>query len=317
MDEERGTTTRSEIAGSDVDEARQMFEGEYNGDDFAVEPTDAAFSYRYTSAGDDELTLRGTLFAGSIKGSIRTEGEYVVSWITAGEGATDLEVDSVRLDIGQPSMFVNNRPAVFDFHDFRQNLMHFDGRYLEQVAGDHEGADGPLLFDATARPGAEALRIWALTVASVARTVFDGTSSALARSEANRTAAVALLNTFPHTWLNAPAELSIPATGKLRTAIEFIHANAHLPIRSETIAEAGGMSLRSLQNGFRRQLGLSPVDYLRRVRLDRVQEELRRGDAGTVAVGEVAGRWGFAHLGRFSASYAARFGEYPRTTLQN
>jgi len=33
-------------------------------------------------------------------------------------------------------------------------------------------------------------------------------------------------------------------------------------------------------------------------------------------VAAVAERWGFAHLGRFSAAYFRRFGEYPKASLR-
>ena len=51
--------------------------------------------------------------------------------------------------------------------------------------------------------------------------------------------------------------------------------------------------------------------------LDAVRKELRAKASGEVSVTEVAHRWGFAHLGRFSASYAHRFGERPSTTLDS
>lgn len=317
MEEEQGGSGRSEISGHDVDQAREMFEGAYNGRGFVIEPSDREFSYRYTSVGDDEMTLRGTLFSGTVRGSVQTEGEYVVSWITAGAGATDLDVDPVQLALGQPAVFVNNRPSSFSFRDYRQNLMHFDGDFLERVAGDHEGTRGPLLFDTTVSPSGETLRRWASTVATVARIVYDENSSPLLRAEANRTAAIALLDTFPHTSLHAPTEIPVPSGGRMRTAIEFMHANAHRALPVESIAEAAGMSLRTLQHDFRRDLGTTPLDYLRRIRLDRVRDELIAADAGTTTVADVAHRWGFAHLGRFSASYAERFGEYPKTTLDD
>lgn len=294
-----------------------MFEAAYNGERFTIEPGPGEFSYRYTSVGDDEMTLRGNLFSGSVQGSIRTEGEYILSWITSGSGATDLAGDPVHLRTGQPAMFVKDRSASFDFNDFRQNLMHFDSDYLERVAAEHEGTQGVLLFDTTARPSGEALARWASTVAAVARVIYSETSSELLRQEANRAAAIALLDTFPHTGLHTSDDVLVPAVGKIRAAIEYMHANAHLPLRIETIAAAVDGSARTLQNGFRRELGLSPLDYLRRVRLDRVREELQSAPSGTTTVADVARRWGFAHLGRFSASYTERFGEYPKTTLDD
>lgn len=314
MSDERHVT-RSEMSGRDVDQARNYLQNEYNGDDFLVEPTTADFSFRYSSVGDDELTLRGSLFHGSVRGSIRTHGEYVVSWITAGTGATDLGGDIVRLAHGQPAMFVNDRSAEFDFSDYRQNLMHFDGAFLERVAAEHEGADGPLLFDTRSRPTGNALQKWASTVSSVARVIYDTDSPALLRSEANRSAAIALLDTFPHLALTTSTSLALPASGRLRVAVEYLYAHAHLPVHVEDVARAAGIGLRALQLKFRRELNTTPQEYLRHIRLDRVHAELLHGEPGTTTVGEVAQRWGFVHLGRFAASYAHRFGEYPRTTL--
>ncbi|MCM6762702.1 helix-turn-helix transcriptional regulator [Rathayibacter sp. ZW T2_19] len=315
MNEDADRSVRSEIAGNDFDEALSLLQGEYNGGGFTAGRTGEDFSYRYTSVGDDELTLRGNLFRGSIRGTIRTEGEYIVSWITAGSGALDLTGDAVRLDHGRPAMFVTGRPAEFDFADHRQNLMHFDGEFLERVAAEHEGSSGPLLFDTRSRPTGEALQRWAGTVATVARVIQDPDSPALLRSEANRSAAIALLDTFPHIGLAVSTPLALPTSDRLRAAIEYLHAHAHLPVRMEDVAAAAGLSVRVLQSSFRRELDVTPLDHLRRIRLDRVHTELRAGEAGTVTVAEVAHRWGFAHLGRFSASYERRFGEYPKSTL--
>lgn len=317
MNGQNGEVIRSEVGGRDIDEARVLFEDIYNGHRFAVEPS-ADFAYRYTSVGDDDVTLRGAQFGGSVRGRIKTEGEYIVSWLTAGEGATDIDGDAVRYEYGQPIMFVNDRPSLFELNDYRQNLIHFDGEYLERVAEEVEGtAGGPLLFDTTAHPEGEALRRWSATVATVARVIYDKDSSPLLRQEANRTVAVALLETFPHATLLAPRDLAVPRSGRLRQAVEYMYENAHQPLRTETIAEEAGMSLRTLQSEFRREFGFTAVDYLRRIRLDAVQKELRAGDSGVVSVSEVARRWGFAHLGRFSASYAQRFGERPSTTLDS
>jgi AraC-like DNA-binding protein len=315
MSEHGGPAERSEVAGRDVDEARDLFSDAYNAGEMVIEPTASAFTFRYTAIGDDELTLRATQFAGRVTGTVLTQGEYIVSWLTAGQGATDLAGAPVKLEYGRPAMFANDRLAEFDFTDYRQNLMHFDGSFLERVAGEVDGTSGPILFDTTARPSGEQLRRWAASVTTVASVVYDDTSTALLRAEANRAAAIALLETFPHTALHAPVEIGLPSGGKTRAAVEYMIANAHLPIRTEDVADAVGMSQRSLQAAFRREHDITAIDYLRRVRLDRVQEELRRSDPGRATVAEIAQRWGFAHLGRFSASYTNRFGEYPSTTL--
>jgi transcriptional regulator GlxA family with amidase domain len=95
-----------------------------------------------------------------------------------------------------------------------------------------------------------------------------------------------------------------------------MHAFAHTPVTTTDVAEHVGLSVRGLQQAFQRQVGTAPNAMLRGIRLDRVHEELRRASAGDLTVASVALRWGFAHLGRFSAAYASRFGQYPRDTLQ-
>ncbi|QWL31141.1 AraC family transcriptional regulator [Rathayibacter toxicus] len=317
MDGHNSEVRRSEIGGQDIDEARDFFEGTYNGHRFVVEPS-ADFSYRYTTIGDEDVTLRRSQFAGSVSGRIQTEGEYVVSWLSAGEGVADLDGNPVRVGHGQPKMFINGRPNLFELHGYRQNLIHFNGSYLESIAAELEGApQRRLVFETTAHPHGEALRRWSATVAAVARVIYEPSSSPLLRREANRALAVALLETFPHTAVEVPASPTVPRSGRLRQAIEFMYASAHQPLRSEAIAEAAGVSLRTLQSGFRREFGLTPVGYLRQIRLDAVRRDLQAAEPGIATVSEVARRWGFAHLGRFSAAYAQRFGEHPSTTLES
>ena len=57
--------------------------------------------------------------------------------------------------------------------------------------------------------------------------------------------------------------------------------------------------------------------YLRRLRLQKVHEELVTAAPGAVSVTEVAARWGFAHLGRFAAAYRSEFSERPSETMRS
>jgi AraC-like DNA-binding protein len=76
------------------------------------------------------------------------------------------------------------------------------------------------------------------------------------------------------------------------------------------------VSVRSLQQGFKRHLGISPMSYLREVRLRRAHQNLVDSDPSIVTVASVAYRWGFTNLGRFAAAHAARYSEPPVTTLR-
>ncbi|MGH3675509.1 MAG: helix-turn-helix transcriptional regulator [Mycobacterium sp.] len=102
----------------------------------------------------------------------------------------------------------------------------------------------------------------------------------------------------------------------LREAIAFIHENADADIGLEDIAGAGNVTPRSVQYAFRRHLGTTPLEYLRRVRLDLAHRDLQAADPARDTVTAIAGRWGFAHAGRFSLAYKAAFGTPPSATLR-
>ena len=80
------------------------------------------------------------------------------------------------------------------------------------------------------------------------------------------------------------------------------------------ICKAIGASRRALQYAFEEVLQVSPVTYLRLMRLNRVRADLQQ--AGASSVGDAAARWGFWHFSRFAAEYKALFDELPSTTLQ-
>src|SRR5262245_42681463 len=99
-------------------------------------------------------------------------------------------------------------------------------------------------------------------------------------------------------------------------ALQYIHANAaEVPTLGE-IAQAAGVGVRALMRGFEKRVGVSPMRYLLRWRLDRVRADLLDAAPGTSTVTDIALRWGFGNLGDFAARYRDRFGELPRATLQ-
>ncbi|GAA1530840.1 helix-turn-helix transcriptional regulator [Kribbella lupini] len=105
-----------------------------------------------------------------------------------------------------------------------------------------------------------------------------------------------------------------PAT--VRTAIELIEADPQAPLTVSVLAAQCGVGSRMLQKGFQQHLGLSPMEYLRDVRLRRAHEELRGADPYVESVAAVARRWGFTHLGRFAAAHEAKYGKKPLRTLR-
>ncbi len=76
-----------------------------------------------------------------------------------------------------------------------------------------------------------------------------------------------------------------------------------------------GASYATLERGYREIYGMAPQAHIKALRLSRARKQLRQPDA-TTTVTEVAVRWGFFELGRFSVQYRQRFGETPSDTLR-
>ncbi|MBF4575317.1 helix-turn-helix transcriptional regulator [Frondihabitans sp. VKM Ac-2883] len=308
---------RAAYGGHEPDEAIDLYSGGYNGSGFYAEPTEGPFSFRYTVVGDDEMTLRTSSFSASMRGTIEPEDEYVVSWITTGRAVMDIGGDEVKMSTGRPAMFPTGKRYAFHFSDVRQNLIHFDAGYLERLAAERTGGEQQKLhFDHTAQLDPGALKRWHDVVSSVAQTMLGSEPDPLLRAEAKRLAASALLDTFPHQGPRVAAIALPPGNARLATALEYIHHHAAKAITTSSIAQAAGLSLRGLQHAFNHQLGTTPTDYLRGVRLDLVRAELLAASPSDATVGAIAHRWGFAHSGRFSSAYVQRFAEYPAVTLR-
>lgn len=308
---------KTEMAGRNLDQARAMYEDAYNGQSFRTERSEQEFAFRYTSTGNGDMTLRSSMFLGSVRGAIEPEDEYIAAWITDGQGVYDVDGDELHLERGRPVVFPSGKRFSFDMLDYRQNLVHFRAGYLEQVAAEHEGTlAGPLHFDALEVPDGASLRRWRQVIATAAKNVLSSEPPPLLRAEVNRVTAIAFLETFAHTSIDLPPVLLAPRNARLREAVEYIHTHAREPFTTTDIARAADVSLRGLQAAFQNQLSTTPTEYLRGVRLEYVRAELSNTHPDDATVGSIARRWGFVHLGRFAAVYAEKYGELPSETLR-
>jgi AraC-like DNA-binding protein len=109
-----------------------------------------------------------------------------------------------------------------------------------------------------------------------------------------------------------------PGRRTVREAIDLVSAEEEATWTIPELARAVGVTVRALELGFRKELGMTPREFVREQRLLRAHDELQRANPGdgTTATG-VACRWGFWHAGRFATSYTERFGVRPATTLRS
>ena len=94
------------------------------------------------------------------------------------------------------------------------------------------------------------------------------------------------------------------------------HVDEHLdgPVTMDELCQLTHVSRRTLQYSFTAILGISPLQFLRLTRLNRVRRSLRAASPSQ-SVTEIATYWGFWHLGQFAHDYKQQFGECPSQTL--
>lgn len=101
----------------------------------------------------------------------------------------------------------------------------------------------------------------------------------------------------------------------VKRVIDRMQADPARAWTAADMAEVAGISVRRLQEGFREYVGMSPMEYLRELRLERVYADLSEGGPG-LSVTDVAMRWGLMHTGRFAAAFRRKYGMSPSEALR-
>ena len=117
------------------------------------------------------------------------------------------------------------------------------------------------------------------------------------------------------TVIKAEARKNLKRDQGVKRVVDYLHAHANQLPDMTTLCEVACLSERSLQYGFKNYIGLTPVQYLRVVRLNGARQSLMQGTKSTTSVATIALTWGFVEFGRFSKEYKALFHELPSETL--
>jgi AraC family transcriptional regulator, ethanolamine operon transcriptional activator len=103
-----------------------------------------------------------------------------------------------------------------------------------------------------------------------------------------------------------------------RTAVErareYIRGQLAEPLPLSELCRHANVQARALEYGFREITGLSPISYVKSLRLNAVRRRLSRTDTAEQSISEIALDHGFWHLGQFAADYRKFFGETPTST---
>lgn len=97
--------------------------------------------------------------------------------------------------------------------------------------------------------------------------------------------------------------------------IDYLQVHADQLPDMQTLCKVAHLSERSLEYGFKEYLGVTPISYLRIVRLNGARLELLQKNHQQNKVADIAFNWGFLELGRFAREYKQLFQELPSQTL--
>ncbi|WP_330110413.1 helix-turn-helix domain-containing protein [Methylophaga thalassica] len=88
------------------------------------------------------------------------------------------------------------------------------------------------------------------------------------------------------------------------------------PITIGDICTSLNISRRTLNHAFQQVLGITPVTYMRNIRLHKIRAELQYQSELVNNIACVASHWGFWHMSLFARYYRELFGECPSETLE-
>ncbi len=319
-------TAAREFRTHDLDQARAAVGHEFY--PIQIEPTGSPgpFSLTMRSVSFGSLTLGSLTYGTDIKkdcGELQTA--FHVNIPVRGEVLSSCEDQQVVADPRTAAVFNPTGRTVLDRWSARatQLCLKIDRSALEQELSLR--LDRPLgrllkfrlAMDMTTPAG----RNWhhaVLMLAGELDAPGGFMTQPLLAQEVQRLIVSGLLWSQQHTYsadLRSPASAPRPRTVKL--AMDLIESEPERAWAVADLAELTGISVRSIEDGFRRYVGISPVAYLRRCRLDRAHNQLQTAAPNSLTVADVAHRWGFTHLGRFSRAYHEKFDQYPSETLRS
>ncbi len=103
---------------------------------------------------------------------------------------------------------------------------------------------------------------------------------------------------------------------QIANAEDYLFSNLTNSVSRAELAEVAGVSIRSLSRAFMRRHGVGPMKFLKQRRLEAVRMELINARSDKTKVSDVALRYGFTELGKFSLLYRSIYDERPSETLK-
>jgi len=311
---------------SDLDQARAALSAHFYPTHLDALPSPSPLRAQFDVAVAGAVTIGDLTFGATVRARFGDLGAYHVDVPVAGRFVSRHgDGPAIAASAGCAPVFrpVGDTTIERWEDDCRMLAVKIDQRFLENELARMLDAPvvSPVRFapclDTSAGPGASWLRLLRLVQADIGRG--DGLAHhPLLGERLQESLAAGLLLAAGHQYrdLLDHSRRLLPAPRSVRRAIDAMHADPGGAYTLTALAEIAGVSRRSLQQGFQQYVGVSPMSYLRQVRLARVHDDLRASGPADASVTDVAYRYGFVHLGRFAGAYRARYGRSPSETLR-
>ncbi|MFF0989784.1 helix-turn-helix transcriptional regulator [Kocuria nitroreducens] len=288
---------------------------------FGYSTDDPHFSYQLSRAGDEHVAVSTVHVGGAMSLWGDTE-VFTVAHVRGVRYDWQIREESGSAAGGSSVLFRPEHPSLVVAQDVDVTLVHLPVALVQQTADTVYGARTPVAFAASTSAGNRLGQYWSglarYGAGVLASAAFD---EPLVRSELTRQLVVGLLECFPLVGDPDERYLSMEAQARrYRIAVQFLDDSASGPVTVEDAARAAGTTTGALVRAFRANhpLGLTPAQYLRRIRMEAAHRDLAAGDpAAGDTVKDIAARWGFAHPGRFAQYYRQIYGMTPRRTLDH
>lgn len=274
----------------------------------------APFLFRQRVVGDERATIAKFVVNAPSDFTVDIEGVLAVGMCAGGDYRATTNgrpVDVARPFVLEPGVARSSS----EYH--RLAMVNLDAAALAAYAGGEAGA---ALRVGSPRPlTADSGLHWKRLVA---HTLDVFASPELLGSDLVRSASVDLLFASAITTFGITVADAAPGSREHSTrpsavdrAMRYMDDNAAAAIGVQEIAEHARMSVRGLQAAFRRTAGITPLEYLRGVRLAEAHRELLASDPRDATVTQIAQRWGFTNISRFSSLHTRTYDESPREAL--
>jgi AraC-like DNA-binding protein len=230
-----------------------------------------------------------------------------------GKARNEVGGQEVALRAGQPCVTSPHRAAILDYGgDFEEIVLRVGAdalnRELAQMTGVAIGRK--IEFERQQFTSQLAISGMENLLQLFMQSIDDETAliSPVARRELEQAIVVQFLFACRHNF----SPLLEPS--QVRLAAEYIDAHWNQPITIDALVEASGVSARALFKNFAKVYGCSPMQYVKRLRLEKARRLLIAADTKQ-SVTAVAFACGFLNLGHFARDYRNQYGELPSQTL--